>query len=164
MLRRYKNGFIDVIQKHGFSPSSFRVEKTVDGNPAFILQLRNTPRSFMARTSSEDFHSLDMRFVRFAPDYPTTDYYPDTNWTNIEDIYERFGLWLDNDVALYLEEVDGLPARHAERIQANARENETVMASEALLERLNRLLDTCGVEAVAMEPEPAGDFDDVIPF
>lgn len=60
----------------------------------------------MARTSSEDFHSLDMRFVRFAPDYPTTDYYPDMNWTNIEDIYTRFGGWLDTDVTLYLEEID----------------------------------------------------------
>ena len=107
MLRRHKNGFISVIREHGFSPSSFkRVEKTVDGNPAFILQLRNTPMSFMARTSSDDFHSLDMRLVKFAPNYPTTDYYPDTNWTGIEDIYEKFGSWLDNDLQLYLEEID----------------------------------------------------------
>lgn len=107
MLRRHKNGFIEVIRKHGFSPSSFkRIEKLVDGNPAFILQLRNTPMSFMTRTSSEDFHGLDIRCVRFAPNYPMTDYYPELNWTNIEDIYERFGVWLDNDVTLYLEEID----------------------------------------------------------
>lgn len=63
-----------------------------------------------------------------------------------------------------LESFDGLPTRHAERIQANARENEVLMASEPLLDRLNGLLGTCGVEAVTIEVGSEGEFDDDIPF
>jgi hypothetical protein len=73
----------------------------------------------------------------------------------------------EEDVAHWLEMLesfDGLPERHAERIQANAGNNETIMASNPLLDRLNRLLATCDVEPVTTESATEIEFDDDIPF
>lgn len=107
MLKSYKNGFIDIIQRNSFEPSEFkRYEKEVDNHPAFILQLGNSPLFFMTRTNSEDYHELDLRYIKFAPDYPKTGYYPEHAWTNISDVYEVFENWLHNDVKCYLDEID----------------------------------------------------------
>ncbi len=108
MLKRDKNTFIEIIKSKGLELSSFkRYEKdNVDGNPAFIIQLENSPLYFMARTRNEDYHEHDSRFIKFGPNFPKSDYVPSQNWDSIEKVYEIFEYWLDSHVKTYLEEID----------------------------------------------------------
>jgi hypothetical protein len=108
MLKRDKNGFIDIITSNGFDPSQFkRYEKDdVDNHPGFIVQLVNSPLFFLARTNSEDFHKHDSRFVKFGPNFSKSEYFPEKLWCQIEDIYEHFEYWLKKHVRIYIEEID----------------------------------------------------------
>lgn len=108
MLKRDKNGFLDIIRRNDLSHSSFkRYEKDdVDGYPGFIIQLENSPLFFLARTSRDDFHEHDCRYIKFGPEFPKSDYEPKNNWGTIDVVYEEFEYWLKNHVIAYLEEID----------------------------------------------------------
>jgi len=108
MLKRDKNGFIDIIRNNDFDPSSFkRYEKdNVDGVPGFIVQLENSPLFFLARTNNDDYHQHDSRYIRFAPNFPKSEYFPSNGWDHIGSVYECFEFWLNNDVKDYLEEIE----------------------------------------------------------
>ena len=108
MLKRDKNGFLDIIKSNDLEPSLFkRYEKDdVDGDPGFIIQLENSPLFFLARTNSDDYHKHDSRFIEFAPKYPKSEYLPDSSWDNIEGVYEWFDFWLRKHVKTYIEEID----------------------------------------------------------
>ena len=107
MLKRDKNGFVQIIEKFGFSPSQFkRFEKEVESHPGFILQFINSPLFFLARTQSDDYHQHDCRYVKFAPNFPKSEYIPEQAWCSISDVYEIFEDWLKNHISLYLEEID----------------------------------------------------------
>ncbi len=107
MLKRYRNGFIEIIEKQGLSAASFKhYEKEVGDNPAFIMQLENTPMYFMARTNSDDYRELDLRYIKFAPGYPQSDYIPYDGWADIDSIYENFQYWLVKHVGFYIDEID----------------------------------------------------------
>jgi hypothetical protein len=67
--------------------------------------------------------------------------------------------WLDLLISF-----EGLPTRHVERIQANAGENESILASQSTLTRLNKLLTEYGLEEVSHVKRSSDDFDDDIPF
>ncbi len=90
MLKRDKNGFIDIIRNNDFDPSSFkRYEKdNVDGEPGFIVQLENSPLFFLARTNKDDYHQHDSRYIRFAPNFPKSEYFPSNGWDHIGGVYE----------------------------------------------------------------------------
>lgn len=107
MKKKDKNGFINLIKKHGFDLSQFkRFEKDVDGYPAFILQFSGSPLFFMVRTNKDDFNQFDIRYIKFAPNFPKSDYYPEQDWAWIGDVYEIFEYWLAQHVKEYLEEID----------------------------------------------------------
>ena len=107
MLKRDKNGFLEILRNNNFEASSFkRYEKDVDGGKGFIIQLKNSPLFFLARTRAEDYHDHDSRYVKFAPDFPKSDYLPRENWCGIDKIYDYFNDWLNNHVKLYLEELE----------------------------------------------------------
>jgi len=106
MLKKYRNGFIEIIEKSGYTTSQFKHhEKDIDGSPAFILQLENTPLYFMARNNPHNFHELDAKYVEFSPGYTQSDYYPANGWGSIENVYYYFQVWLSEHVDLYREEI-----------------------------------------------------------
>lgn len=108
MLKRDKNGFIDIIKKTGLEPLSFkRYDKSdVDGELGFIIQLENSPLFFLARTMNDDYHQHDSRCIEFAPNFPKSEYMPPQGWGNISTVYTMFEDWLNNHVKTYLEEID----------------------------------------------------------
>jgi hypothetical protein len=107
MLKRDKNGFVQIIEEFGFSSSQFkRFEKDVESHPGFILQFVNSPLFFLARTQNNNYHEHDCRYVEFAPHFPKSEYWPLENWCDISDVYDVFKDWLKNHVSLYLEEID----------------------------------------------------------
>lgn len=115
MLKRYKNGFIELIENHGLDTNQFKHhEKEVDEHPAFILQLKNSPLFFMTRTSSHDYHSFDLRYIKFAPNFPKSDHHPPDHfqfpegyvkkWLDIESVYQHFEAWLRYHIVTYIDE------------------------------------------------------------
>lgn len=108
MLKRDKNRFLEVIKESGLKHSLFkRFEKgDVEGSPAFIIQLKNSPMFFMARTDSSDYFSHDSRYIEFSPKFTKSDYRPHNGWDNIEGVLEIFNNWLEMHVKTYLEELE----------------------------------------------------------
>ncbi|MBU1013811.1 MAG: hypothetical protein KKG99_12465 [Bacteroidetes bacterium] len=110
MLKKYKNAFMAVLKENDMDSSLFRhIEKEVENYPAFILRLESTPLFFMARTDIDDFHSFDCRYIRFAPNFPKSDYYPNNtyrNWMDIDSLLNNFEYWLKEEVKPYLEEIE----------------------------------------------------------
>ncbi|EKO3922598.1 MULTISPECIES: hypothetical protein [Vibrio] len=107
MLKKYKNGFLQIIEESGFHANQFRaVEKEVDNHPGFILQFVNSPLAFLTRTNSTDYFEHDYRYVQFAPSYPKSEYKPANDWCLIDGVYEGFKYWLEKHVHGYLEEID----------------------------------------------------------
>jgi hypothetical protein len=104
MLKKHKNGFLDVIRKNNFDPKRF--EATDDEKSAFepfVLQMRDSPMKFIARTSNEDFNAFDCAWTKFAPNFPLTKYTPN-GWGEIDLIYQKFEEWLRSDVSNYISE------------------------------------------------------------
>ncbi|MCF7493615.1 hypothetical protein L3V35_00940 [Vibrio sp. L5-1] len=107
MLKKHKNGFLEIIEESGFHASQFKaVEKEVDSNPGFILQFVNSPLAFLTRTNSTDYFEHDFRYVLFAPSYPKSEYVPENGWCSINDVYEGLKQWLENHILVYLDEID----------------------------------------------------------
>lgn len=110
MLKCDKNGFIELIKENGHDPLSFkRYEKDdVEGFPAFIIQLKNSPLFFMVRTNNSSFHEHDARYIEFAPGFPKSDYFPGHDWTSMTEVYGWFENWLEFHVNSYIREIDAL--------------------------------------------------------
>jgi len=107
MLKKDRNRFIELISKYELDPADFKKhEKSIDEHPAFILQLNNSPLFFMVRTNKDDYAEFDMRYISFAPNFPKSEYMPQTGWTWIGDVYETFEYWLSNHVIPYREEIE----------------------------------------------------------
>ena len=106
MLKKYKNGFIEIIKKNGFDPRCFKVsEHDEDGYDVFVLELKNSPFQFSTCSSANSFHMLDCEFTLFAANFPMSDVLPEINFTTIEGIYEYFEEWIKSHVKEYLDEL-----------------------------------------------------------
>jgi len=104
MLKKYKNGFLEIIQRNKFDPKVFEV--TEDDTAAFkpfVLQVKDTPFRFVTRSSDRDFHVFDCAYTEFAPRFPLSSYMP-TGWGGIEFVYTKFEQWLNSDLKEYFNE------------------------------------------------------------
>lgn len=107
VLKKYKNKLLEAIHQNGFDINEFRKhEKTVDGAPAFIIQLINSPLFFMIRTNTDDFQQHDCRYINFSPDYTRSEYEPDSDWAPFEYCYDKFQWWLRTHVKEYQYEIE----------------------------------------------------------
>lgn len=108
MLKRDKNKFLEAIKENGLEPSSFKhYEKDdVEGEPAFIVQLKNSPLFFMSRTDSSNYLNHDSRYIEFSPKFTKSDYYPYSGWDNIDGVLDVFNSWLEYHVKIYLLELE----------------------------------------------------------
>lgn len=123
MLKKYKNGFIDVIRKHGLDPADFTVSDTSDVSAedrmnielVFALQFRDTGLKFEVINAAHTLHDFAIRYTRFDVGFPTehlletgrSPYVRDeiTIGSPIQNVYARFADWLDNEVKPYIEEM-----------------------------------------------------------
>lgn len=122
MLLKYKNELLELLQSSRFDESDFTyTNKKIKNFEAFIIKYRPSKLSFMIRTNNENYHEMDCRYVRFAPLYPLSGYYPDGanyyedsnvypenqsyyRWLSFPDVRKIFFEWLDNDVTEFIEE------------------------------------------------------------
>lgn len=63
-----------------------------------------------------------------------------------------------------LQSVDGLPERHAERVQANAPDSQLIMENDDLRAAINRFLKSHDLEGIEVKPPAEAELDDDIPF
>ncbi|KAB2823080.1 hypothetical protein [Aliivibrio finisterrensis] len=147
MLKKHKNGFIEIIEQSGFQVNQFRaVEKEVDEFPGFILQFVNSPLAFLTRTNSSDYFEHDYRYVEFAPSYPKSDYMPRDRWCSVEEVYDGFKDWLVKHVENYLEEID-VPDLWSQIDRQN------LFVDDPLINRNNKSFDKAEKERVALAIE-----------
>jgi hypothetical protein len=105
MLKKYKNGFFDLIQKSGFDPKLFDVsEETIHDHDGFIITVRNSLLKFIARNNKLNRHELDCSYTRFLKNFPQAGYFPQSGWEDIEFVYTHFEKWLKEDLQDYLDE------------------------------------------------------------
>lgn len=123
MLKKYKNGFIDIIRDQGLDPADFITAEISDARPTpgtpefkelhFTLRFKNTPLGFEVRHTSQNLHVFAIRATRFNMHFTTVDevteqpfgasskpMLPDIHW-----VYTQFTAWLTNHVKLYIEEM-----------------------------------------------------------
>ena len=108
MLKKHKNGFIEIIKEKELDPASFEAEEfpaqDFTENEQFVIRLRNSPLLFRVTRYVDSFHRYQCEFTYFDELYPVKtlvreDFYP------IKVVYEAFGDWLDQHVSEYLDEI-----------------------------------------------------------
>ncbi len=106
MRRKYKNEIFQLLLSSEYGIDKFELieNKYVDNLPSDSIQIKNTPLNFIIRNSLEDFDLFDYKFVRYAPDYPSSGYMPEGNFTDFNDIKNSISLWLGISVKAYFED------------------------------------------------------------
>jgi hypothetical protein len=116
MLNKYKNGFLDIVRKHGFDPLSFNVDEQMQETQSiFIIQFMTTSLRFAASTLPGNLHLFTVRYSCFDVGFPLRNYevtiYQDDNMKNvthecgISDVYTAFDGWLRGHVKPYIDEM-----------------------------------------------------------
>ena len=106
MLKKYRNGFIDIIKETGLSPTDFHTEETERGKmPAFIISFRDTPLKFITRNFHQNNHRFDCGYTIFAQDFPMSPTVPQAGFTTIEIVYGQFKKWLTEHVTDYVDDL-----------------------------------------------------------
>lgn len=106
MLKRDKNGFLDILLLKGYRIDQFEAYETLkDQNNAFVIHLKNSPLEFWVRNNPNSFNEYDMCYTTFSPKFAHIDYWPLKGWhSDISTLWSEFGNWLDQHVELFLQE------------------------------------------------------------
>ncbi|AFM43589.1 hypothetical protein Desaci_4763 (plasmid) [Desulfosporosinus acidiphilus SJ4] len=107
MLKRDKNGFLQILMELGFDTEQFEAfEEERDDSPAFVIRLKESPIAFWTRNSINSYSEYDCAYILFGPTYSSSGYFPDQRWSeDINDVYNEFREWLTRHVKPYLEEL-----------------------------------------------------------
>lgn len=125
MLLKYKNELLQTLKRSRFDENDFTyTNKKIKNFNAFIIKYRPSKLLFMIRTNNENYHEMDCRYVRFAPLYPLSGYYPDGanhyedsdtheddpdncfgyRWLDFTGVRDIFHEWLDHDITEFIDE------------------------------------------------------------
>ena len=108
MLKKYKNGFIDIIKEYGLDPGVFIGEEVRHANldSVFIIRVAGTELTFETRNLPDDPHGFDCRHNRSAliHDSETESSYT-TGTRPISIIYGYFKKWLTNYALPYINDL-----------------------------------------------------------
>lgn len=106
MLKKYKNGFVDIVKEAKLSLLDFNAQDTIiDGLSTFVITYRDSPLKFIVLKDSEDRHSFDWAYTVFAPDFHLVPTFLDLEQKlAIQDIYSIFKRWLAEHVMDYIED------------------------------------------------------------
>lgn len=103
ILKRQKNQLYETLQSLGFDVHDFRPdEDAADGN-TFTLEYKSSGYRFTVRADPEHHGQYDCILTLFP--LKSTTYEPLMGWaTSFQPILSSFSLWLQNQVAEYIEE------------------------------------------------------------
>lgn len=104
MRTKYKNQLFNLLKNSDFSPNDFSISfEENDEFPNTILSYKTSPFKFSIRESKSSFEHFQCKWVKYAPDYPISTYYP-WNPSSFDDILNLLLEWLDNDVSNFEED------------------------------------------------------------
>jgi len=98
MLKKYRNGFIKIIEEGGLDPLQFMItEKDAGREQKTILNFSDSGLLFYAAVAPQNHHIFRCNYTTFNPQNPwrfaELPNIPHYN-SNIEEVYIRFGEWL----------------------------------------------------------------------
>lgn len=102
MLKKHKNGFINLIKKNRLDPRSFAVDEPEP--KTFELHFLNSPLRFLVVSAEDNYVNFEYDFIELGPSFSNICNYPGSTYT-IEEIYEIFEAWLQNHVKEYIDEL-----------------------------------------------------------
>ena len=103
MLKKYKNGFIDVIENNGLDPLHFIIEERYfEGFSFFRLKFHNTPLFFMVREYPDSLHLFQPIWTIFSQTFKEEQW---GSWVQISDAYTMFGNWIRDNLLVYVDEL-----------------------------------------------------------
>ncbi len=117
MLKKYKNGFVDIIREQGMDPSRFHTQDVsvtreltdteATEESVFTLQFMDTGLKFTVRNPPYNPHSFNTIWTRFDVDFPEAPLFLRSDFEYPQDInkvYEWFVHWLLHEVQVYVDE------------------------------------------------------------
>lgn len=102
MLRKYKNGLLDVIRAAGYDPADFDV--TDEADLTFTLVFKKAPFTFIIYNDPENHHGFDVSYTQFAPGLEMSDRDPAEDYAHIDFVYAQLERWLKKDISEYFED------------------------------------------------------------
>lgn len=109
MLKKHKNGFIEILNKYGLRPEQFSVEEeTLHDTSTFTITLRsNNNLLFWAIHPASNFNQFACNFTTFSPTYSENGLLPRNNgwFKDILNVYGFFEYWLISHVKIFMEEM-----------------------------------------------------------
>lgn len=96
MRKKHKNQLFNLISEKGYSPYDFVLEDTTEAETKIFY--KNTPFYFIVRNSQESYDEFDYYFVRYAPEFPISEIFPQQGWDTFEDVLAMFSRWLINNI------------------------------------------------------------------
>ncbi|MDH3890546.1 MAG: hypothetical protein OEV49_05645 [candidate division Zixibacteria bacterium] len=105
MLRKHRNGFIEVINSGPLDLGRFETEERKIGpRHCFILGYKATPFEFAIARMGHSFDSYQWNYTRFVPDFREGAWNP-TNGGSIDTAYSVFKKWMIDHVKRYIDEL-----------------------------------------------------------
>ncbi len=108
MLKKYKNGFIDIIKEYGLDPSVFIGEEVQHANldSVFIIRVAGTELTFETRNLPDNPDGFDCRFNRSpSARNPETESSYTQGTRPIKIIYGYFRKWLTDYALPYISDL-----------------------------------------------------------
>jgi hypothetical protein len=117
MLKKYKNGFIDIIKQQEMDPTSFHAEDSTTTRQltdtetmeesVFTVQFMDTGLKFVVRNAPYNLHAFDATWNRFDVGFPESPTFLHDDFIypqDIDTVYEWFVRWLLGEVHVYVDE------------------------------------------------------------
>lgn len=109
MRNKYKNAILKIIEDAKFSRSDFSVfeDKRNGEYGDYVVtsfKYKNSPFIFEVRISSRSFEEMDYRYVQYGPSFEFSEFYPESNYTNFDNVESAFYNWLYESVKEYEED------------------------------------------------------------
>lgn len=108
MLKKYKNGFIKILEERGLAPSNFIAEEINHPNldNEFIIRVINTELTFSIRNQPDDPNRFVCKHNRSSFQHnPETETQYTARMASIDVIYTYFKRWLASHVKPYLDDL-----------------------------------------------------------
>ena len=102
MLNKYKNGFIDVINRNRLDPRQFEAkEYAFEVDYWYQIHVRNSSLMFSVSYSPQNLHKFRHSYSSYKPEPRSID----TSYGDIQYIYKVFEQWLQHQAKEYLDDL-----------------------------------------------------------
>lgn len=101
MRRKYKNQLFQLLASSKFGIEGFDIleSQEIDGHPADVIYLNDTPFHFIIRNNPEDFNLFDVSYIQYAPEFPRSDIFPPSDYINFDIVCTFLDDWLARHIS-----------------------------------------------------------------